>query len=143
MTRNDAVLAHAKDWLGTPYRHQASCRGAGTDCLGLLRGIWRDIYGAEPRVVPAYTADWCEPTGHEELLAAAQSLMVPVADRQAQPGDVLLFRMRRGAVAKHLGILSQIGAAPAFIHAYSGHGVVTSPLSAPWQRKIAAVFRFP
>ena len=143
MTRNGAVLAHAKDWLGTPYRHQASCRGAGSDCLGLLRGIWRDIYGAEPRVVPAYTSDWCEPTGREELLAAAQSLMVPVADGQAQPGDVLLFRMRQGAVAKHLGILSQIGAAPAFIHAYSGHGVVTSPLSAPWQRKIAAVFRFP
>jgi len=143
MNRNAEVLAHARAWLGTPYRHQASCCGAGTDCLGLLRGVWRGIYGAEPRAVPAYTADWSEPTGREELLHAAQSLMLEVPLGAQCPGDVLLFRMRPGAVAKHLGILAALGAAPQFIHAYSGHGVVTSPLSAPWQRKIAAVFRFP
>jgi NlpC/P60 family putative phage cell wall peptidase len=66
-----------------------------------------------------------------------------VALGQEVPGDVLLFRMRPGAVAKHLGILADAGPVPAFIHAYSGHGVVISPLSGPWQRKIAAVFRFP
>jgi hypothetical protein len=45
-------------------------------------------------------------------------------------------------VAKHLGLVSATGAAPAFIHAYSGHGVVESPLSAPWARRIAARFLF-
>lgn len=143
MSRNAEVLACARDWLGTPYRHQASCKGAGTDCLGLLRGVWREIYGAEPRAVPAYTADWDEPTGREELFQAAQALLRAVPLGAALPGDVLLFRMRPGAVAKHLGILAASGEAQAFIHAYSGHGVVTSPLSAPWQRKIAAIFRFP
>lgn len=143
MTRNDEVLARARDWLGTPYRHQASCKGAGTDCLGLLRGIWREILGEEPRLVPAYTPDWAEPTGQEVLLQAAREFLCPVALGQQVPGDVLLFRMRPGAVAKHLGILADAGPMPAFIHAYSGHGVVTSPLSGPWQRKIAAVFRFP
>ena len=34
----DAIVAAARTWIGTPYEHQASCRGAGTDCLGLLRG---------------------------------------------------------------------------------------------------------
>jgi hypothetical protein len=29
------------------------------------------------------------------------------------------------------------------IHAYSGHGVVESPLTPAWSRRIAAVFRFP
>jgi hypothetical protein len=56
---------------------------------------------------------------------------------------VILFRMRRGAVAKHLGLLSATGDAPAFIHAYAGHGVVESPLTPPWARRIVAVFRFP
>lgn len=143
MSRNAEVLVRAQEWLGTPYRHQASCKGAGTDCLGLLRGVWREIYGAEPRAVPAYTADWDEPSGREELLHAAQGLLQAVPRDEAVPGDVLLFRMRPGAVAKHLGIMVETGATAAFIHAYSGHGVVTSPLSAPWQRKIAAVFRFP
>lgn len=36
--QND-IVARARAWIGTPYEHQASCRGAGTDCLGLLRGL--------------------------------------------------------------------------------------------------------
>jgi hypothetical protein len=28
----------ARGWIGTPYLHQASRRGAGADCLGLVRG---------------------------------------------------------------------------------------------------------
>lgn len=143
MSRGEEVLAIAEGWLGTPYLHQASCKGAGTDCLGLLRGIWREIYGAEPRALPAYTPDWSEPQGREELLEAAHQVLLPVTPGQEVPGDVLLFRMRHGAVAKHLGILAATGIQAAFIHAYSGHGVVLSPLSAPWQRKVAAIFRFP
>ena len=143
MSRGAQVLALAEGWLGTPYLHQASCKGAGTDCLGLLRGVWREIYGAEPRSIPAYTADWSEPEGREALFEAAADLLQPVAQGQAAPGDVLLFRMRPGAVAKHLGILARTGAEASFIHAYSGHGVVLSPFSAPWRRKVAAIFRFP
>ena len=143
MTRGEEVLRCAQDWLGTPYRHQASCKGAGTDCLGLLRGIWREIYGAEPRNVPAYTPDWSEPTGEEVLLKAATDLLRSVAPGAGIAGDVLVFRMRPGAVAKHLGLLAKTGPEPAFIHAYSGHGVVLSPLSIPWQHKIAAILRFP
>lgn len=52
-----AVVTAARGWIGTPYRHQASVRGAGADCLGLIRGVWRELYGAEPAEVPAYTAD--------------------------------------------------------------------------------------
>jgi NlpC/P60 family putative phage cell wall peptidase len=137
------IVDRAQAWLGTPYQHQASCKGAGTDCLGLLRGIWREVYGAEPRAIPAYTQDWSEPTGHEVLLQAATELLQAVPEGQEQPGDVLLFRMRQGSVAKHLGILTALGGGASFIHAYSGHGVVQSPLSTPWRRKIAAIFRFP
>ncbi|MFD0934795.1 peptidase P60, partial [Methylobacterium trifolii] len=37
------VVAQARLWLGTPYRHQASLAGVGCDCLGLLRGVWRGL----------------------------------------------------------------------------------------------------
>ncbi|MEZ5913100.1 MAG: peptidase [Paracoccaceae bacterium] len=138
-----AVVAVARGWIGTPYVHQAASRGCGTDCLGLLRGIWREIMGEEPETVPAYTPDWGEPGGGEILLGAARRWLIEKPHVAAAPGDVLLFRMRAGAVAKHLGVAAQTGAAPSFIHAYSGHGVVESPLSAPWQRRIAARFEFP
>lgn len=142
MTPHQArVVAEARHWIGTPYVHQASCRGAGTDCLGLLRGLWRRLYGAEPAALPPYTPDWGEAGGQELLLAAARVWLRPSAG--AAPGDVLLFRMREGGIAKHLGIAAEIGAAPSFVHAYSGHGVVESPLSAPWARRVVARFAFP
>jgi len=137
------IVAEARGWIGTPYVHQGSTRGAGTDCLGLLRGVWRALYGEEPAPVPAYTQDWAEPSGREELLAAAERWLQrkPVAD--AAPGDLLLFRMREGRVAKHLGIAARTGPEASFVHAYTGHGVIESPLSIPWARRIAARFEFP
>jgi len=139
----DDIAASARSWIGTPYRHQASVRGVGTDCLGLLRGVWRDVYGAEPVVVPPYTKDWSEPSGDEVLWRAAANHLVPKPTDDAAVGDVLLFRMRAGSVAKHLGIQGQIGPVPTFIHAYSGHAVLESALSDPWQRRVVARFAFP
>ena len=139
----DQVAQAARGWIGTPYRHQASCRGAGTDCLGLLRGVWREVLGAEPEPVPSYSVDWSEPAREERLWQAAERHLVPKLLGDEAPGDVLLFRMRDGAVAKHLGLAGQIGAAATFIHAYSGHAVLESPLSAPWRRRIVARFKFP
>lgn len=136
-----AILSEARRWIGTPYRHQASVRGAGADCLGLVRGVWRACCGDEPEAAPPYSMDWSEPQGEERLWAAALRHLTPVVT--ARPGDVLLFRMRAGAVAKHLGILSEDGAHPRFVHAYSGHGVIESTLTAPWARRVVARFSFP
>ncbi|WP_460273373.1 NlpC/P60 family protein [Celeribacter sp. ULVN23_4] len=137
------IADRARLWIGTPYRHQASCKGAGADCLGLLRGVWREIYGAEPVDIPAYTADWNEPQRDEGILRAAQLILVEKPLAEMVSGDVLLFRMRQGAVAKHLGIVGRAGAAPSFIHAYSGHGVIENALSAPWRRRVVRCFAFP
>lgn len=135
------VVAAARGWLGTPYVHQASSLGAGSDCLGLIRGVWRALYGAEPLVVPAYTPDWGEVGGEELLLAGARRFLEPSVSEQA--GDVLVFAMRSGAVAKHLAIQAETGPEASFIHAYERHGVVESPLTGPWRAKIAGRFAFP
>ena len=133
----------ARTWIGTPYVHQASARGAGTDCLGLLRGVWRGLFGQEPEPVPPYTPDWSEPQRDEILWRAAGRHLIEKDRADMTSGDVLLFRMKAGSVAKHLGIVGQSGPSPTFIHAYCGHSVVESPLSGPWQRRIVACFEFP
>jgi NlpC/P60 family putative phage cell wall peptidase len=143
MVLGERIVCEARLWIGTPYVHQASCRGAGTDCLGLILGLWRALFGVLPTIVPAYTADWSEPTCREDLMQAAQRFLRPVAGREPMAGDVLLFRMRDGRVAKHLGVQSEVGVSERFIHAYSGHGVVESALTDPWRRRIAARFEFP
>ena len=138
-----AARSAARRWIGTPYVHQSAVCGAGSDCLGLLRGVWRVVVGHEPEAIPAYSMDWSEPQGEERLWAAAARHLTAKPRDQEAPGDVLLFRMRHGAVAKHLGIQGHVGADASFVHAYTGHGVVESPLSAPWRRRIVARFEFP
>lgn len=142
MSRRAAEIA--RTWLGTPYRHQASVRGEGADCLGLVRGILRELTGGEPGPLPAYRADWAEVGGEETLLAAARRWLSekPVAD--AAVGDVLMFRMAAGCPVKHCAILSDT-AGPEFrmIHAYWGRAVVESWMGAWWRRRLVAVFGWP
>ena len=135
----EAVLAEARAWLDTPYRHQASAKGVGCDCLGLVRGVWRAIYGAEPEAPPPYTPDWAEAAGEETLLDAARRWLVPTDN--AQPGDVAVFRLKPSHPCKHVGILSAGG--DRLIHAYWGRAVVESWLHPFWSRRIAACFSFP
>lgn len=140
MIARSAVLAEARAWIGTPYQHQASAKGAGCDCLGLVRGVWRALYGAEPELAPAYTPDWAERHGAETLLNAASRHLNSCVLSDAKPGDVLLFRMHPGAPAKHAAILDEEGH---IIHAYWGRAVVRSRFAPWWRARCAAAFSFP
>ena len=136
----DVVVAAARAWLGTPYHDQASLRGVGCDCLGLVRGVWRDVVGPEPVPVPPYSRDWGE-TGHREVMCEGAALaMIAVPLNSAAPGDMILFRMYPRAIAKHVGILT---APDRFVHAYERLGVIEEPLTEAWRRRIAFAFRFP
>jgi NlpC/P60 family putative phage cell wall peptidase len=139
------VVAAARSWIGTPYHDQASAKGAGCDCLGLARGVWREVVGAEPGHLPPYGRDWGETSGREVLLEGAQAHMieVPLATIGAGnegSGALVLFRMQRGAIAKHCGILTGSGT---MIHAYERLGVVEVQFTPAWSRRAAAAFLFP
>jgi NlpC/P60 family putative phage cell wall peptidase len=135
----DDVVAAARAFLGTPYRHQASLAGAGCDCLGLLRGVWRALYGAEPMTVPAYRADMRDPTNAGALLRAAETLLVAETGPLAA-GQVVLFRLGGMAEPKHCGILAR---PTRFIHAQERLGVVEADLTEAWARRVSGRFRFP
>jgi NlpC/P60 family putative phage cell wall peptidase len=134
------VIAAARSWLGTPYHDQASLKGVGCDCLGLARGVWRAVVGHEPFVIPPYSRDWGESEPHEVLAEGARGAMIEIAPDDAGPGTLLIFRMERRAIAKHVGILTE---ADTFIHAYERLGVIEEPLTQPWRRRIAFAFLFP
>ena len=133
------VVDQARKWLGTPYRHQGSRCQVGADCLGLVRGIWRDLYGSEPETPGPYAMDWAEKGNEDRLLNAAVKHFWPVKG-SPEFGHLILFRWNTDALAKHAGIMVS---STSFIHAYSGVGVVESPLVPAWRKKIAGVFAFP
>jgi NlpC/P60 family putative phage cell wall peptidase len=134
------VVAAARDWLGTPYHDQASVKGVGCDCLGLVRGVWREVVGDEPLPLPRYSRDWGETGTREPLAEASRTVMLEVPVTEMTPGALILFRMRAGAVAKHCGILT---GPERFVHAYERTGVVEVPLDSAWRRRIAFAFLVP
>lgn len=140
MISRRAILAEARAWIGTPYQHQASVKGAGCDCLGLVRGVWRALYADEPQAVPPYTPDWAERQGEETLLLAARAHIGEIAVSAAAPGDVLLFRMDARSPAKHAAILDEDAR---IIHAYWGNAVVRSRFARWWRSRCVAAFVFP
>ena len=134
------IVAAARGWIGTPYHHRASLKGTGCDCLGLVRGVWRGLVGPEPVRLPAYSGDWGDVTAEETLLNAASIHFEPIAREASGPGDVLVFRMRPGRIAKHCGILTGFDA---FLHAWEAAPVAEVPLTPWWRSRIAGAFRFP
>jgi hypothetical protein len=39
MVTREAIVAAARSWLGTPYHHQASLKGVGSDCIGVITAL--------------------------------------------------------------------------------------------------------
>ena len=138
--RRAAIVLAARSWIGTPYRHQASLKGVGCDCLGLLRGVWREVVGDEPERAPAYSRDWAEASGREALLAAAARHLVSVGDGRWHAGDVLLFRWREHLPAKHCAVATGEGT---MVHAHEGASVAEVAIAPWWDRHIAGIFSFP
>ncbi|SRR5581483_10224467 len=161
------IIAEAQSWIGTPYRHQASLKGVGCDCLGLIRGVWRAVIGEEPEAPPPYAPDWAEAAGGEPLAEAARRHLIPLAltsllaasphpnlpplageGREGVsegglawgPGDVLLFRWRAGMTAKHAAIVT---APDLMVHAHDGAAVAEVAIAPWWRRRLAYAFRFP
>lgn len=135
------IVKAARGWIGTPYQHQASVKGAGCDCLGLLRGVWRELHGDEPESPPPYTPDWAEGGGTETMRDAFARHLVPVALPNIAPGDVVLFRMHPNGPAKHCGIVAERGGEPTLIHARQNRRVMEEALSPFWRARLAFAFR--
>ena len=136
-----AIVAEALAWLGTPYRHQASLKGVGCDCLGLVRGVWRAVVRRPSR-------RRCRPTRRTGPRPAA-------ARRSPRRGCGISCRWRSprsrratcsssaGATnlpAKHAAILL---AADRFVHAQQGAAVASAAFTPWWRRRAAYGFAFP
>jgi len=132
----DEVIAAARLWVGTPYRHRAALRGVGCDCIGLVRGVWGELYGEAP-VLPPYRPDWRDGTHSAELRAMAEHWLRPAG---LGPGAVLLFRIGAAMTPRHCGILLERGR---FVHAQEQLGVVEGNLTDGWRRRIVASYGFP
>ena len=139
--QQNELVGISRSWIGTKYHHQASVKGVGCDCLGLIRGVYREFYGREPVKPPPYSKAWGDTDGRELMLEAAHEHLIYIGGRSSYliPGDVLIFRMKRRSVAKHAGIFVGNNR---MIHAFESAPTCEVELQRGWRIRIAAVFQF-
>lgn len=135
----DEIIAATRSWLGTSYRHQASCMGVGCDCLGLIRGVWRELYDELTIKIPPYAQFEKDVKGASQLLIAAQKYLCQV-ETTPKSGQVLLFQLHRKIPPRHCGIIVNNSK---FIHAQERLGVVEVNLDSRWMRRIHSIYSFP
>jgi len=89
---------------------------------------------------PGYTGDYLTTTdraGLHALITSEALDWIPVPVRDAQPGDVALFRMQ-GQVC-HAGLVL---VAPFFLHCQKGIGSAVEKWDAPlWRRRLDSIVR--
>jgi NlpC/P60 family putative phage cell wall peptidase len=133
----EALVAEARRWLGTPFRHQGRIRGEGVDCIGLVLEPARALGLTDYRPA-AYARLPDAGTMREELVRH----LIKVARSDMRPGDVLLLAAPLSP--SHLALVGELGGALTMIHASGPIGrVVEHGIDATWAGRIRGVFRFP
>ena len=142
----EAVITAARSYIGTPWKHQARCKGVGVDCIGLLVGAFVEAgtpikdcidYGKNPnpkRFLAHLVRQFERVSGGNQLDVHADA----GAWRFAAPGDVLVFQFQGPDLPQHVGISTGVGV----IHTYQSAGAVAEhALTYEWQRKVHSVWR--
>lgn len=117
MSIREQIVAEARGWLRTPYRHMGRVKGAGVDCAMLLLEVYQAV-GLVPAIdIEHYPPDWHFHRGEERYLTHVTEHARRV--ETPKPGDVALFRFAR--CVSHGAIVIEW---PVVIHAYFRQGCV-------------------
>lgn len=144
-TTRKRVVECARSWVGTKFVHQASVKGQGADCAGLVRGVMVEAGAFPPdykRLLP------------RDLLAYARSpdgSMKSVCDsffeqiETPQPGDIGLFKWFK--FPQHLGFFGDyLHGGLSLIQALGPtkpNRVIENGFDASWNSRLVAVYRIP
>jgi cell wall-associated NlpC family hydrolase len=122
------LIAFAQTLKGVRYKYACSDPEKGFDCSGFVMYVFNHFQMTVPRSSIAFTN-----IGEEIEL------------QQALPGDVILFTGTNASIRKvgHVGIITQGGDSPSFIHASSGktYGVTETVLNPHYKKRLIKVIR--
>jgi cell wall-associated NlpC family hydrolase len=120
MIERTEIVNAARDWLGTPFHHQARLKTIGVDCIGLVIGVARELGMVQPDFdVTGYSR---YPEGRS-LMAMARQQMNPITLDRMQIGDVVVVGFEK--LPQHFGIIGDYRHGGfSIIHAASAYGKV-------------------
>lgn len=137
------IVAEARRWVGTPYRHQARLMGLGVDCVGLIVGVGLDlgILDLDDEKFRPWE-NYARTPNPAKMRQGLEFFLDPIGESEALIGDICWLEWRAG-LPMHLAILSDLDGRPAMIHAAGDIGsCVEHDLDAGWHDQIVSYWRY-
>lgn len=137
----------ARDWIGTPFQHQQSLKGAGVDCVGLILGVGRElgVLDISPAAWAPFAAYSRSPNPGRMRRAMRRFL---IEDKRElfdipSPGSIGWFGWRDG-LPMHLAIVGRFEGRATMIHAFAQLGkCVENSIDATWLNRVDSWWQFP
>lgn len=137
MTVREQIVAAARRYVGTPFRHQGRQHGIGIDCAGLVVCV-----GREAGLMPDYREiAYGRQPNPQRMRAQIERYADEIQPRDVQPGDLYWMRFIE---PMHMAIATRLADGRAgMIHAYADAGrCVEHGLDDTWRRRIVRAYRY-
>lgn len=146
MTTRAEVVAEARAWIGTRFHHQASLKGVGCDCIGLVRGVGTElgIYTSSDLALPEVQQfkGYARTPTNGMLKRGFDLFAVRIPRAEIRPGDIILMRFE--SEPQHVAIVSELNGVLSMIHSYAlPRKVVEHSIDTTWRSRIVAAYSFP
>ena len=146
LSKRKEIIEEAKNWVGTPYLHQARVKGltGGVDCAMLVAGIAYNVGIINDEIIkriPPYPVQWNMHSDFPLLTTVMESFgCLHKNNNEKQPGDILVFKI--GRVPAHLAVLIENDF---MVHAYGGsiNKVIVSRFDERWIKRWKETYTFP
>lgn len=150
----EQVVASARQWLGTPFKHQgrtassAQVKG-GCDCIGLVLGVVENIYQQRgidmlcpQRSYLRKNTEYGRLPDGQKLKSGLEQHLHPVSVAELKPADILLCRLDGNP--QHVALVTEYAyGGLGMIHAYAqAHKVVENRLDDMWQSSVVSAYSF-
>ncbi len=140
----EQIVAEARTWLDTRFKHQARIKGVGVDCLNLVIGVATTLSLVESNFrwenYPEYHGYGKSPNG-KLLLSGCERFMDRIPVESIKPGDILI--MRFVDEPQHFVIVTQTVPTPYILHAYAQVRMVKEHrMDDTWRSRVIAAYRF-
>jgi cell wall-associated NlpC family hydrolase len=144
MTTRQQLVDEARQWIGTPFVHQAYRKGIGADCIGLIAGVALS-FAMPDAVAWAQRPDchnYAEQPDPKMLLRLTNEFLLPVCTEYdaLMPADIVLMRFESDPM--HFALVTSL--TPFLVvHALSRLGrVAEHHIDRAWQQRIMRIYRY-
>jgi NlpC/P60 family putative phage cell wall peptidase len=147
MVKTADIVACARQYVGTPFRHQGRIAGLGIDCVGLVLCIGEDLGLVDREGIPFRRLDYpnyaAQPTDRFVLEELRRRALTQPIGREIEPGEITAIRIPH--LPCHAAVAVDRAGVHYMIHAYDSgpRQCVEHILSQAWRNRVVGVFRFP